>query len=75
MVSSNEWYLRSDRRRNNHADFLCLTFRCIRFDHVFGVAAHYRELASKRGQEFVNVYDVGWRRNLQLFFNIGPDSP
>ncbi|SPO27331.1 uncharacterized protein UTRI_10448 [Ustilago trichophora] len=37
--------------------------------------AHYRELAKKRGQEFVNVYDVGWRRNLELFFNVGSGSP
>lgn len=37
--------------------------------------AHYRELAKKRGQEFINVYDIGWRRNLELFFNIGPGSP
>lgn len=36
---------------------------------------HYRELARKRGQEFVNVYDVGPWRNLQLFFNVGPESP
>ncbi|SPO26983.1 uncharacterized protein UTRI_10448_B [Ustilago trichophora] len=36
--------------------------------------AHYRELAKKRGQEFVNVYDVGWRRNIELFFNVGPGS-
>ena len=43
--------------------------------HERYTAAHYRELASKRGVEFINVYDVGWRRNLQLFFNIGPDSP
>ncbi|EST04826.1 Zinc finger, DHHC-type, palmitoyltransferase [Kalmanozyma brasiliensis GHG001] len=37
--------------------------------------AHYRELASRRGQEFINVYDVGWRRNIELFFNVGPGSP
>lgn len=37
--------------------------------------AHYRELAKKRGQEFINVYDVGRMRNLQLFFNVGTDSP
>ncbi|KAJ1023573.1 hypothetical protein NDA16_003190 [Ustilago loliicola] len=37
--------------------------------------AHYRELAKKRGQEFINVYDIGWRRNLELFFNVGPGSP
>ncbi|TKY86246.1 hypothetical protein EX895_005071 [Sporisorium graminicola] len=36
---------------------------------------HYRELAKKRGQDFVNVYDVGRRRNIQLFFNVGPGSP
>ena len=35
---------------------------------------HYRELAKKRGQEFVNVYDVGTITNLQLFFNVGPGS-
>ncbi|CDR99550.1 uncharacterized protein SPSC_06113 [Sporisorium scitamineum] len=37
--------------------------------------AHYRELAKKRGQDFVNVYDVGRRRNIELFFNVGPGSP
>ncbi|SNX85423.1 uncharacterized protein MEPE_04132 [Melanopsichium pennsylvanicum] len=37
--------------------------------------AHYRELAKKRGQEFINVYDIGWRRNIELFFNVGPGSP
>ncbi|CBQ72785.1 conserved hypothetical protein [Sporisorium reilianum SRZ2] len=36
---------------------------------------HYRELAKKRGQDFVNVYDVGRRRNIELFFNVGPGSP
>ncbi|KAJ9480317.1 putative Palmitoyltransferase PFA3 (putative) [Pseudozyma hubeiensis] len=36
---------------------------------------HYRELAEKRGQQFVNVYDVGRWRNLELFFNVGEGSP
>ncbi|PWY97720.1 hypothetical protein BCV70DRAFT_44563 [Testicularia cyperi] len=35
---------------------------------------HYRELAKQRGQDFVNVYDVGPRRNLELFFNVGAGS-
>lgn len=36
--------------------------------------SHYRQLAKSRGQEFVNVYDVGTRRNLALFFNVGQGS-
>ena len=25
-------------------------------------------------QSFVNSYDLGYRRNLKLFFNVGPDG-
>ncbi|KAG5634672.1 hypothetical protein H0H81_001135 [Sphagnurus paluster] len=31
----------------------------------------YRKKAKSRGEDFVNSYDLGKRRNLQLFFNIG----
>lgn len=34
--------------------------------------AHYRTMAKERDQAFVNVYNLGWLRNLQLFFNVGP---
>ncbi|KDN52919.1 hypothetical protein K437DRAFT_219769 [Tilletiaria anomala UBC 951] len=36
--------------------------------------AHYDALAKRRGQKFINVYDLGPRRNLELFFNVGEDS-
>ncbi len=29
---------------------------------------------SKLPQTFVNCYDLGYRKNLQLFFNVGPDG-
>jgi len=31
----------------------------------------YRKIARSRGQEFVNSYDLGAKKNLALFFNIG----
>lgn len=37
--------------------------------HDYGV---YRAQAGERGEVFVNSYDLGKRRNLELFFNIGP---
>jgi len=33
--------------------------------------AHYRKLAARRGQVFVNAYDLGWKENLRVFFNAG----
>ncbi|EJD37742.1 zf-DHHC-domain-containing protein [Auricularia subglabra TFB-10046 SS5] len=36
--------------------------------------AYYRRLAKERGETFVNAYDIGKRRNLELFFNTGPDG-
>ncbi|CAD6909088.1 unnamed protein product [Tilletia laevis] len=36
---------------------------------------YYRKLARRRGQRFMNVYDVGFMRNLLLFFSLGPGSP
>ncbi|CEH12884.1 vacuole protein [Ceraceosorus bombacis] len=36
--------------------------------------SHYREVAKQREERFVNVYDVGAWRNLQLFWNVGPGS-
>ncbi|KAE8225254.1 hypothetical protein CF326_g7898 [Tilletia indica] len=36
---------------------------------------YYRKLARRRGQRFLNVYDVGFMRNLLLFFSLGPGSP
>jgi palmitoyltransferase len=38
-------------------------------DHAF-----YRKTAKSRGDVFINSYDLGRRRNLQLFFNIGEDG-
>ena len=34
--------------------------------------AEYKKLARARQSSFTNVYDCGWRRNLELFFNVGP---
>jgi len=31
----------------------------------------YVKVASQRGTEFVNSFDLGWKKNLVLFFNIG----
>jgi len=31
----------------------------------------YRKRAKERSQQFVNSYDLGKRKNLELFFNIG----
>ena len=36
--------------------------------------AHYDSLAKRRGAKFTNVYDLGPRKNLDLFFNVGEDS-
>lgn len=33
---------------------------------------HYAKMAKERKAVFCNVYDLGWVRNLQLFFNVGP---
>jgi len=33
----------------------------------------YRKIAKSRGREFVNSYDLGVKKNLALFFNIGED--
>lgn len=34
----------------------------------------YRKAARSRGEEFINSYDVGFRRNMELFFNVGPSG-
>lgn len=31
----------------------------------------YRRRAKERGEIFVNSYDLGWRTNLEVFFNVG----
>jgi len=35
---------------------------------------HYRKIAEGRGETFVNSYDLGKRKNLELFFNVGRDG-
>jgi len=35
---------------------------------------HYRKVAKSRGEAFVNSYDLGTRKNLELFLNIGKDG-
>jgi len=34
----------------------------------------YRKFAKEREDTFVNCYDLGKRKNLELFFNIGPNG-
>ncbi|KAH7928299.1 zf-DHHC-domain-containing protein, partial [Leucogyrophana mollusca] len=62
---------------------LCLAVGVMLAWHVRGVArgetavegadfAVYERVAKGRGDTFVNSYDVGKRRNLELFFNVGP---
>ncbi|GBE88065.1 hypothetical protein SCP_1202940 [Sparassis crispa] len=34
----------------------------------------YRKMARGRGEAFVNSYDLGRRKNLELFFNVGQDG-
>lgn len=36
--------------------------------------ARYVEVAKRRGTEFINCYDLGYPKNLALFFNIGPQG-
>lgn len=31
----------------------------------------YRKIAKRRGETFTNSYDLGKRRNLEMFFNVG----
>jgi palmitoyltransferase len=31
----------------------------------------YRRKATERGEAFVNSYNLGWRTNLEVFFNVG----
>ncbi|KAH7903924.1 DHHC palmitoyltransferase-domain-containing protein [Hygrophoropsis aurantiaca] len=62
---------------------LCLAVGIMLAWHVWGVARGetsveaqdhevYRRVATARDDTFVNSYDVGARRNLELFFNVGP---
>jgi len=34
----------------------------------------YTKVAKQRGTEFINSFDLGRRKNLTLFFNIGPSG-
>ncbi|EGN98748.1 hypothetical protein SERLA73DRAFT_181375 [Serpula lacrymans var. lacrymans S7.3] len=62
---------------------LCLAVGIMLSWHLLGVAAAetsvesqdhdvYRKIAKSRNDTFVNSYDLGKRKNLELFFNIGP---
>ncbi|THH31492.1 hypothetical protein EUX98_g2690 [Antrodiella citrinella] len=53
--------------------------------HIYGIACgetsvesqdneHYRKVAKRRGEEFVNSYDLGKLKNLELYFNVGKDG-
>lgn len=64
---------------------LCLAVVIMVSWHLWGIACgetsveaadheQYRTLVSGRGETFVNSYDLGKRKNLELFFNIGKDG-
>ncbi|KAI0304530.1 DHHC palmitoyltransferase-domain-containing protein [Multifurca ochricompacta] len=64
---------------------MCLAIGTMLAWHIWGVSVgetavesqdheHYRRVALSRGESFQNSYDLGKLRNLQLFFNIGPDG-
>ncbi|EKM58574.1 uncharacterized protein PHACADRAFT_89055 [Phanerochaete carnosa HHB-10118-sp] len=53
--------------------------------HLWGIAnaetsvenqdnEHYRKVARSRGEVFINSYDLGKRKNLELYFNVGPNG-
>lgn len=61
---------------------LCLAVFIMLLWHIWGIAKGetsveaqdheiYRKIAKDRGEAFVNSYDLGKRKNLALFFNVG----
>ncbi|KAM5539275.1 hypothetical protein V8D89_007148 [Ganoderma adspersum] len=67
------------------AGVLCMAVTAMAGWHLYMIACgetsvesqdheHYRRVARERGESFVNCYDMGYLRNLQLFFNVGPDG-
>ena len=64
---------------------LCFAVGVMLSFHLWGVAKgetsveaqdheHYAKVAKSRGETFVNCYDMGKRKNLELFFNMGPSG-
>ncbi|EIW57164.1 zf-DHHC-domain-containing protein [Trametes versicolor FP-101664 SS1] len=64
---------------------LCLAVSAMAGWHLYMVASgetsvetqdheQYRKIAGQRGETFINSYDLGWRKNLELFFNVGPSG-
>ncbi|KAH7884266.1 DHHC palmitoyltransferase-domain-containing protein [Phlebopus sp. FC_14] len=64
---------------------VCFAVTIMLLWHLWGVARGetsvemqdhdvYRKMAKERGETFVNSYDLGKRKNLALFFNIGPNG-
>jgi len=64
---------------------LCLAVTIMITWHIWGIAngetsvesqdhEHYRKVANGRGETFINSYDLGKRKNLELFFNVGKDG-
>ncbi|RPD72440.1 hypothetical protein L226DRAFT_467107 [Lentinus tigrinus ALCF2SS1-7] len=62
---------------------LCMAVTAMAGWHLFMIACGetsvesqdhelYRRVARDRGETFVNCYDLGYLKNLQLFFNVGP---
>ncbi|SCZ93535.1 BZ3500_MvSof-1268-A1-R1_Chr6-3g08723 [Microbotryum saponariae] len=35
---------------------------------------HYATIMAARGRKFLNPYNLGWKRNLQVFFNLRPEG-
>ncbi|KIJ60372.1 glycosyltransferase family 2 protein [Hydnomerulius pinastri MD-312] len=64
---------------------LCIAVAIMLLWHLWGITRGetsveaqdhgvYRKVAEGRGDTFVNSYDLGKRKNLQMFFNIGPNG-
>ncbi|KZT67918.1 zf-DHHC-domain-containing protein [Daedalea quercina L-15889] len=64
---------------------LCLAVTIMTSWHLYGISCgetsvesadheQYRQTAKGRGETFVNSYDLGKRKNLELFFNLGVDG-
>ncbi|TBU24439.1 DHHC palmitoyltransferase-domain-containing protein [Dichomitus squalens] len=67
------------------AGVLCMAVTAMAGWHIYMIACgetsvesqdheHYRRIAKQRGETFVNSYDMGYLKNLQLFFNTGQDG-
>ncbi|KAI0787365.1 DHHC palmitoyltransferase-domain-containing protein [Fomes fomentarius] len=64
---------------------MCMAVSAMASYHIYMIAngetsvesqdhEQYRRVARDRGESFVNCYDLGYLKNLQLFFNVGSDG-